>query len=81
MCNPARWTRESPGTIGWSKHPLTLKNSLNWFTTPSSAWRASAVVLAVPEDSTIREPRDLEGKVIATEVVHLTGKISACDSP
>jgi ATP phosphoribosyltransferase len=29
-------------------------------------------VLAVPEDSTIREPRDLEGKVIATEVVHIT---------
>ena len=29
-------------------------------------------VLAVPEDSPIREPRDLEGKVIATEVVHLT---------
>jgi len=31
-------------------------------------------VLAVPEDSSIREPRDLEGKVIATEVVHLTEK-------
>ena len=31
-------------------------------------------VLAVPEDSAIREPRDLEGKVIATEVVHLTEK-------
>jgi len=29
-------------------------------------------VLAVPEDSAIREPRDLEGKVIATEVVELT---------
>src|SRR6516162_2489074 len=29
-------------------------------------------VLAVPEDSPIREPRDLEGKVIATEVVQLT---------
>ena len=29
-------------------------------------------VLAVPEDSTIREPRHLEGKVIATEVVHIT---------
>src|ERR1700740_2108048 len=29
-------------------------------------------VLAVPEDSSICEPRDLEGKVIATEVVHLT---------
>src|SRR5260370_9515860 len=29
-------------------------------------------VLAVPEDSVIREPRDLEGKVIATEVVHIT---------
>src|SRR5204863_9309400 len=31
-------------------------------------------VLAVPEDSAIREPRDLEGKTIATEVVHLTQK-------
>jgi ATP phosphoribosyltransferase len=31
-------------------------------------------VLAVPEDSSIREPRDLEGKVIATEVVQLTEK-------
>jgi ATP phosphoribosyltransferase len=31
-------------------------------------------VLAVPEDSPIREPRDLEGKVIATEVIHLTEK-------
>ena len=29
-------------------------------------------VLAVPEDSAIRGPRDLEGKVIATEVVQLT---------
>lgn len=29
-------------------------------------------VLAVPEDSPIREPRDLEGKVIATEVVRIT---------
>jgi ATP phosphoribosyltransferase len=29
-------------------------------------------VLAVPEDSPIREPRDLEGKVIATEVVGIT---------
>ncbi len=31
-------------------------------------------VLAVPEDSPAHEPRDLEGKVIATEVVHLTEK-------
>src|SRR5262252_7834740 len=29
-------------------------------------------VLAVPEDSPVREPDDLEGKVIATEVVHIT---------
>jgi ATP phosphoribosyltransferase len=29
-------------------------------------------VLAVPEDSAFREARDLEGKVIATEVVHIT---------
>jgi len=29
-------------------------------------------VLAVPEDSAIREAKDLEGKVIATEVVHIT---------
>ncbi len=29
-------------------------------------------VLAVPEDSAIRSPRDLEGKTIATEVVHIT---------
>lgn len=29
-------------------------------------------VLAVPEDSPIREPHDLEGKVIATEVVRIT---------
>src|SRR5215510_15833145 len=29
-------------------------------------------VLAVPEDSSIREPRGLEGKTIATEVVQLT---------
>src|SRR5499425_3003531 len=29
-------------------------------------------VLAVPEDSPVREPRDLEGKVIATEVVRIT---------
>ena len=29
-------------------------------------------VLAVPEDCAIREPRHLEGKVIATEVVHIT---------
>jgi ATP phosphoribosyltransferase len=31
-------------------------------------------VLAVPEDSAIRDARDLEGKVIATEVVHITEK-------
>ena len=29
-------------------------------------------VLAVPEDSAIRDPRDLEGKVIATELVRIT---------
>jgi len=29
-------------------------------------------VLAVPEDSSFREPRDLQGKVIATEVVGIT---------
>lgn len=29
-------------------------------------------VLAVPENSSIREPRDLQGKTIATEVVHIT---------
>ena len=29
-------------------------------------------VLAVPEDSAVREPKDLEGKTIATEVVRLT---------
>jgi len=34
-------------------------------------------VLAVPEDSTIREPKDLEGKVIATEVVGITEKYLA----
>ena len=34
-------------------------------------------VLAVPENSTIREARDLEGKVIATEVVGLTEKYLA----
>jgi ATP phosphoribosyltransferase len=31
-------------------------------------------VLAVPEESAIREPEDLEGKVIATEVVGITKK-------
>src|SRR6201993_2606905 len=31
-------------------------------------------VLAVQEDSSIRQPRDLKGKVIATEVVQLTEK-------
>lgn len=31
-------------------------------------------VLAVPEDSAIRSPKDLEGKVIATEVVRITEK-------
>lgn len=34
-------------------------------------------VLAVPEDSGIRAPRDLEGKVIATEVVQITQKYLA----
>jgi len=34
-------------------------------------------VLAVPEDSSIRQPRDLEGKVIATEVVGITEKYLA----
>jgi ATP phosphoribosyltransferase len=34
-------------------------------------------VLAVPESSSIREPRDLQGKVIATEVVGLTEKYLA----
>jgi len=34
-------------------------------------------VLAVPEDSVIRTPRDLAGKVIATEVVHITEKYLA----
>ena len=31
-------------------------------------------VLAVQEDSAIRDPRDLQGKVIATEVVRITGE-------
>ena len=31
-------------------------------------------VLAVQEDSAIREPRDLQGKVIATEIVRITGQ-------
>src|SRR5260221_13406791 len=35
-------------------------------------------VLAVPEDSPIREPRDLAGKVIATEVVHITEQYLQC---
>ena len=34
-------------------------------------------VLAVPEDSAIHEPKDLEGKVIATEVVGITEKYLA----
>jgi ATP phosphoribosyltransferase len=34
-------------------------------------------VLAAPEDSAIREPRDLEGKVVATEVVQITQKYLA----
>lgn len=34
-------------------------------------------VLAVPEASNLREPRDLEGKVIATEVVGITEKYLA----
>src|SRR5947207_5316748 len=34
-------------------------------------------VLAVPEDSAIRGPRDLQGKVIATEVVQITEKYLA----
>jgi ATP phosphoribosyltransferase len=34
-------------------------------------------VLAVPEDSAIREPKDLQGKVIATEVVGITEKYLA----
>ena len=34
-------------------------------------------VLAAPEDSNIRGPRDLEGKVIATEVVQITQKYLA----
>ncbi len=34
-------------------------------------------VLAVPEDSSIREARDLEGKVIATEIVRITEKYLA----
>jgi ATP phosphoribosyltransferase len=34
-------------------------------------------VLAVPDDSSMQAPRDLEGKVIATEVVNLTKKYLA----
>ena len=37
-------------------------------------------VLAVPEDSLIRVPSDLEGKVIATEVVGITEKYLTCHS-
>jgi ATP phosphoribosyltransferase len=35
------------------------------------------LVLAVPEESPIREPKDLAGKVIATEVVHITERYLA----
>jgi ATP phosphoribosyltransferase len=34
-------------------------------------------VLAVPEDSTIQKPRDLAGKVIATEIVRITERYLA----
>src|SRR2546430_13367344 len=34
-------------------------------------------VLAVPEDSAIREPRHLEGKAIPTEVLHITASYLA----
>ena len=34
-------------------------------------------VLAVPEDSAIRKPEDLAGKIIATEIVHITEKYLA----
>ena len=48
--------------------------STNWPELVYAKQRLARVrwVLAVPEDSPIREPRDLAGKVIATEVVRIT---------
>jgi len=56
---------------GWWKQARRSMNYPNWFMR-NNGWRAFAGYWAVPEDSAIREPRDLEGKVIATEVVHIT---------
>jgi len=34
-------------------------------------------VLAVPEDSGVKRPEDLEGKIVATELVSFTAKLLA----
>ena len=58
------WTQENDSDVEVVERLVYAKSTRN-----PVRW-----VLAVPEDSPIRSPRDLQGKVISTEVVNLVGK-------
>ncbi|MBN1257103.1 MAG: ATP phosphoribosyltransferase, partial [Planctomycetes bacterium] len=61
------WTRENDSDVEILEHLTYAKASR----------QAVRWVLAVPEDSKIKSVKDLEGKVISTEVVNLTRKYLA----
>src|ERR1039457_4048907 len=58
MWPAAHWTRDSPARIGFWKRAQTWRKSSSWCTQK--------------RDSAAQSVRDLEGKVIATEAVHMT---------
>src|SRR5580765_6608894 len=72
----ARYVQSGALDAGITGHDWVVETSADVAELVYAKQRLARVrwVLAVPEDSAIREPRDLEGKVIATEVVHLTEK-------
>jgi ATP phosphoribosyltransferase len=70
MSSTATWIAVSPATIGSSK--TAPKCEVGEFQFSKATSQPARWVLAVPEDSPIKSPKDLQGKRIATEVVNIT---------
>ena len=75
----ARYVRDGSLDCGLTGHDWVVENGATGAVTELAELVFSKVsrrpvrwVLAVPEDSPIREPKDLQGKRIATEVVNIT---------
>jgi ATP phosphoribosyltransferase len=75
----ARYVRDGSLDCGLTGHDWVVENGASGAVTELAELVFSKIsrrpvrwVLAVPEDSPIREPKDLQGKRIATEVVNIT---------